>query len=174
LGIPVWTSLPCLDSKAEVLSIFSLERISVRITSENNSVFSAIRGGDSPESGPRSPTPRPASTAPALRKRLTFLEPEGKVGYRWGREGTERETMNYLEFIVRMTSHIPDWGQVMSVTMAYIPSTLRMAEEEPKLAPSKGWTAMIRKVTEIDRMVCPRCCNRGERGTILIFRDHGE
>jgi len=55
------------------------------------------------------------------------LEPEDKVGYRWGREGAERETMDYLEFIVRMTSHIPDWGQVMSVTMAFIPSTLRMA-----------------------------------------------
>jgi hypothetical protein len=46
-------------------------------------------------------------------ERLTFLEPEGKVGYRWGRDGAERETMDYLEFIARVTSHIPDKGQVM-------------------------------------------------------------
>jgi hypothetical protein len=48
-------------------------------------------------------------------ERLTFLEPEGKVGYRWGRDGAEQETevMDYLEFIARVTSHIPDKGQVM-------------------------------------------------------------
>jgi len=34
---------------------------------------------------------------PAL-ERLTFLEPEGKVGYRWGRAGAGQETMDYLEF----------------------------------------------------------------------------
>jgi hypothetical protein len=43
-------------------------------------------------------------------KRLMFLEPEGKVGYRWGRDSAEQETMDYLEFIARMTSHIPDKG----------------------------------------------------------------
>jgi hypothetical protein len=59
-------------------------------------------------------------------ERLSFLEPEGKVGYRHGRDsasqssmrlpnqGTaEQETMDYLEFIARVTSHIPDKGQVM-------------------------------------------------------------
>jgi len=45
--------------------------------------------------------------------RLTFLEPEGKVGYRYGEKGAEQETMDYLEFIARVTSHIPDKGQVM-------------------------------------------------------------
>jgi len=48
-----------------------------------------------------------------LLDRLSFLEPEGKVGYRWGRDGAEQETMDYLEFIARVTSHIPDKGQVM-------------------------------------------------------------
>jgi hypothetical protein len=39
-------------------------------------------------------------------ERLTFLEPEGKVGYRWGRDGPGQETevMDYLEFIARVTS----------------------------------------------------------------------
>jgi len=48
-------------------------------------------------------------------ERLTFLEPEGKVGYRWARDGAEQKTevMDYLEFIARVTSHIPDKGQVM-------------------------------------------------------------
>jgi hypothetical protein len=45
--------------------------------------------------------------------RLLFLERDDKVGYRWGREAAELETMDYLEFIARVTSHIPDRGQVM-------------------------------------------------------------
>jgi hypothetical protein len=46
-------------------------------------------------------------------ERLTFLVPEGQVGYRYGEMGAELETMDYLEFIARVTSHIPDKGQVM-------------------------------------------------------------
>jgi hypothetical protein len=43
-------------------------------------------------------------------ERLSFLEQEGKVGYRHGEEGAEQETMDYLEVIARLTSHIPDKG----------------------------------------------------------------
>ncbi len=32
-----------------------------------------------------------------------------------------------------------------------------MAEEDLKPVPSKGWAEMIRKVYEVDPMVCPRC-----------------
>jgi hypothetical protein len=46
-------------------------------------------------------------------ERLSFLEPEGKVRYRHGQDTAEQETMDYLEFIARVTSHIPDKGQVM-------------------------------------------------------------
>jgi len=45
-------------------------------------------------------------------ERLSFLEPEGKVGYRYDQDRAEQEAMDYLEFIARVTSHIPDKGQV--------------------------------------------------------------
>ena len=45
--------------------------------------------------------------------RLSFLENEGRVGYRHGDDGAELERMDYLELIARVTSHIPDKGQVM-------------------------------------------------------------
>jgi hypothetical protein len=104
-------------------------------------------------------------------ERLTFLEPEGKVGYRYDQDGAERETMDYLEFIARVTSHIPDKGQVMVRYYSLYanahrgkvrkagrnPFALRMVEEELKPVPSKGWAAMIRKVYEVDPMVCPKC-----------------
>ncbi len=41
-------------------------------------------------------------------ERLSFLEPEGKVGYRYGKAARETETMDGLEFIARVTSHIPN------------------------------------------------------------------
>jgi len=76
--------------------------------------------------------------------------------------------MDYLEFIARVTSHISDKGQV---TVRYyglyanahrgkvrksaaVPPALRMVEEEPKPFPSKGWAEIIRKVYDVDPMVC--------------------
>jgi hypothetical protein len=121
-------------------------------------------------------------------ERLSFLEPEGKVGYRYGQDRAEQEMMDYLEFIARVTSHIPDKGQVLvryyglyanahrgKVRKASVsPLVLRMAEEELKPVPSKGWAAlirkphrgqrsaaMIRKVYEIDPMLCPKCGSLG-------------
>jgi hypothetical protein len=45
-------------------------------------------------------------------ERLAFLEREAKVISRYGQNGVEQEMMDYLEFIARVTSHIPDKGQV--------------------------------------------------------------
>jgi len=46
-------------------------------------------------------------------ERLSVDEKEGKVSYRYGKEAEELERMDSLEFIARVTSHIPDKGQVM-------------------------------------------------------------
>jgi len=46
------------------------------------------------------------------------------------------------------------------------PSAPRMAEEDLKRIPSKGWAAMIRKVYEIDPMLCPKC---GGRMKVVAF-----
>jgi hypothetical protein len=46
-------------------------------------------------------------------KRLFFDETGGKVRYQYSRHGSKEESMDYLEFIARVTSHIPDKGQVM-------------------------------------------------------------
>jgi len=45
-------------------------------------------------------------------ERLSFNGQEGQVCYRYGKEARETERMDYLEFIARVTSHIPDKGQV--------------------------------------------------------------
>jgi hypothetical protein len=79
--------------------------------------------------------------------------------------------MDYLEFIARVTSHIPDKGQV---TIRYFglyanahrgkvrkseeaASKLIIIEEECPRIPRRGWAEMIRKVYEVDPLICPQC-----------------
>ena len=113
-------------------------------------------------------------------ERLCLDEREGRVGYRWGRQAVELETMDYLEFIARVTSHIPDRGQVMvryyglyanahrgKVRKASrVPAALGMMEDESRRLPSQGWSEMIRKVYEVDPLICPRC---GGRMKVVAF-----
>lgn len=47
-----------------------------------------------------------------------------------------------------------------------VPVPLGMIEEEPRPVPSKGWAEMIRKVYEVDPLVCPKC---GGRMKIVAF-----
>jgi hypothetical protein len=104
-------------------------------------------------------------------ERLSFSEKEGQVCYRYGKEVRDLERMDYLEFIARVTSHIPDKGQVTvryfglyanahrgKVKKANLPPLpFRMVEEELQRLPSKGWAEMIRKVYEVDPLICPHC-----------------
>ena len=46
-------------------------------------------------------------------KRLFLDKIQGQVVYQYGKHSSETESMDYLEFILRLTSHIPDKGQVM-------------------------------------------------------------
>jgi len=77
-----------------------------------------------------------------------------------------------------VTSHIPDKGQVMvryyglyanahrGKVKKRCPSTLRVVKNDLKRIPSKGWAEMIRKVYEVDPMVCPKC---GGRMKVVAF-----
>jgi hypothetical protein len=104
-------------------------------------------------------------------ERLSLDEKEGRVCYRHGKGPGELETMDYLEFIARVTSHIPDKGQVTiryyglyanahrgkikKASLAAFP--LRIVEDKLRCIPAKGWTKMIRKVYEVDPLICPQC-----------------
>jgi len=90
--------------------------------------------------------------------------------------------MDYLEFIARTTSHIPDKGQVTvryyglyanahrgKIKARHAAFPLRMVEEELRPIPSKGWAEMIRKVYEVDPMVCPQC--GGQMKVIAFLTD---
>jgi len=88
--------------------------------------------------------------------------------------------MDYLEFIARVTSHIPDKGQVMiryyglysnahrgKIRKAGAdPSYPLITEDGPTYVPAKGWAEMIRKVYEVDPLLCPTC---GGQMSVISF-----
>jgi len=92
--------------------------------------------------------------------------------------------MDYLEFIARVTSHIPEKGQVMvryyglyanahrgKINKAGVsPSYPPIIEEEERFVPSRGWAEMIKKVYEADPLLCPEC--GGQMSIISFIEDH--
>lgn len=90
-------------------------------------------------------------------KRLFFDETGGKVRYQYEKYGSQAESIDYLEFIARVTSHIPDKGQVMIRYYGLYSNAHRgkirkagadplyplITEEGPAYVPSKGWAEMI-------------------------------
>ena len=88
--------------------------------------------------------------------------------------------MDYLEFVARVTSHIPEKGQVMTRYYGLYsnahrgkvrkagtdPSHPPIIEDELNYVPSKGWAEMIRRVYEVDPLLCPSC---GCRMKVISF-----
>jgi hypothetical protein len=117
-------------------------------------------------------------------KRLSIDQAQGQVIYQYGKHSTDSEHIDYLEFIARVTSHIPDKGQVMiryyglyanahrgKINKAGVsPSHPPIIEEEERFVPSKGWAEMIRKVYEADPLLCPTC--GGQMSIIASIEDH--
>jgi len=117
-------------------------------------------------------------------KQLSIDETEGKVCYQYDKDSSELERMDYVEFIARVTSHIPDKGQVMvryyglysnahrgKIRKRGInPSHPPIIAEETPFVPSRGWAEMIRKVYEVDPLICPHC--HGQMKVIAFIENH--
>jgi len=116
--------------------------------------------------------------------KLSLDEEQGQVVYQYGKHNGETEHMDYLEFIARVTSHIPDKGQVIiryygiyanahrgkKKKAGVEPSCPPIIEDEASFMPSRGWAEMIRKVYEIDPLICPKC--GGQMRIISFIEDH--
>jgi hypothetical protein len=117
-------------------------------------------------------------------KRLSFDEAKGQVIYQYGKHSSKLERMDYLDFIARVTSHIPDKGQVMIRYYGLYANAHRgkmrkagadafhmpIIEDTDRHVPSKGWAEMIRKVFEVNPLICPQC--GGEMKVISFIEDH--
>ncbi len=104
-------------------------------------------------------------------ERLSLDEKEGHVIYRYGKGQLQEEQMDYLEFIARVTSHIPEKHQVMTRYFGVYANAhrgkmrkrstqsheLNVIDEDLPRIPRKGWAEMIKKVYEVDPLICPEC-----------------
>jgi hypothetical protein len=84
---------------------------------------------------------------------------------------SEAERVGKYMIRSRVTSHIPDKGQVMVRYYGLYSNAHRgkmrkigekanrflIVENEEPFVPSKGWAEMIRKVYEVDPLLCPSC-----------------
>jgi len=118
---------------------------------------------------------------PLLSLKRLFFDEGGKVRYQYDKHGSQEESMDYLEFIARVTSHIPEKGQV---TIRYFGiyanahrgkrrkegHKLLIIEEECLKIPRRGWAEMIRKVYEVNPLTCPQC--QGQMRIIAFLADY--
>jgi len=113
-------------------------------------------------------------------RHLSFDEAQGKVIYRYGKTDDDRIEMDYLDFIARVTTHIPDKGQVMIRYYGLYSNAHRARQRnrgaagpvmpitQPTSATqaSPGWRELIKKVYEVDPLICPRC---GSEMKVIAF-----
>jgi hypothetical protein len=106
------------------------------------------------------------------------------VIYQYGKDSEKLERMDYLDFIARVTSHIPDKGQVIIRYYGLYsnahrgkmrkegndPSHPPIIEEKTSFKASRGWANMIKKVYEVDPLLCPKC--RGQMSIISFIEEH--
>ena len=116
-------------------------------------------------------------------ERLSLDEKEGQVIYQYGKQQLQEERMDYLEFIARVTSHIPEKNQVMiryfgvyanahrgKIRKTAVEShELKVIEEDLPRISRKGWAEMIKKVYEVNPLICPEC--HGEMQIISFLTD---
>ena len=115
--------------------------------------------------------------------RKRAVERLSKVKAKTRKEAEEVERMDYLEFIARVVSHIPDKGQVTIRCFGLYASAHRgkvrksekschkllVIEEDCPRVPRRSWAEMIPKVYEADPLLCPKC---GRMRIIAFLTDH--
>jgi hypothetical protein len=118
---------------------------------------------------------------PLSLEKLVYLDGRQAVVYRSRMNpflGRNFEAMDPLEWLARMSDHIPDPGQhrtlfygayanrVRGSRAAGDPESATAAAEAPRRRSSPRWARMIAKVYQVDPLVCTRC---GKRMSIVGF-----
>src|SRR5712691_883595 len=117
---------------------------------------------------------------PLSLKKLVYLDGQQAVLYRSKMNpflGRNFEALDPLEWLGRMSDHIPDPGQHRTLFYGEYANRVRraqQAEPEPATTPadppkrrcSASWARLIAKVYQVDPLLCTRC---GERMSIVAF-----
>jgi hypothetical protein len=184
--LPLQTDLELLERlfRHKVLSLLIKENRITRLTAERlltweHSGFNGYRGerieADNRESRER--LARYIIRAPMSLEKLAYLPEEGKVVYG---SRHDRKVFHPLDFLAELTQHIPDhyehrllyYGAYSSKSRGLAAKSNDLSADgqgeqephliEPSMGPKscrKAWAALIRRVYEVDPLLCPRCHN---------------
>ena len=100
-------------------------------------------------------------------KRMKYIPEEAKVTYRSKYSKGEKE-FSELEWMAILCSHIPDRGEQ---TVRYYSNVCRgrrkrqncdgadfiITDDEYRRGCNKSWARLIRKIYEVDPLICPKC-----------------
>jgi len=111
-------------------------------------------------------------------ERMTYLDQEATVAYK-AKDGTDAKVFPAMEWLAAMFSHIPNKGAQMVGYYGYYSNVARGKRKgggtgdvipcilEPQGNSKtfrKNWARLIRKIYEVDPLICPKC-----RGTMRII-----
>jgi hypothetical protein len=118
---------------------------------------------------------------PLSLKKLVYLDGERAVIYRSRMNpslGRNFEALDPLEWLARMSDHIPDPGQHRTLFYGEYSNRVRGCgeaaepvveageEHEPRRRASPSWGRLIAKIYHVDPLVCVRC---GQRMSVVAF-----
>jgi hypothetical protein len=121
------------------------------------------------------------SSNPLSLKKLVYLDGRRAVIYRSRMNpslGRNFEAMDPLEWLARLSDHIPDPGQHRTLFYGEYSSRLRGSaepaeppaeageEHKPRRRASPSWGRLIAKVYQVDPLACARC---GKRMSVVAF-----
>ena len=116
-------------------------------------------------------------------ERLSYLSESSRVIYK-SKDGSDTEEFDSLDFIACLSSHIPNKNEQMVRYLGFYSNVCRgkrkkqgSAESEYVIEDdsynkgcSKSWARLIKKIYEVDPLVCPKC--GGKMRIIALLEDY--
>jgi adenine-specific DNA methylase len=110
---------------------------------------------------------------------MNYIREESRIIYK-SKDGTNTSQFYAVDFIASLVSHIPNMGEQTVRYLGYYSNVCRgrrkknnidgpdfiIQDDEYKNGCNKSWARLIKKIYEVDPLVCPRC---GGQMRIIAF-----
>jgi hypothetical protein len=115
-------------------------------------------------------------------ERLSYVVNESKVIYK-SKNGNDTKEFDAVDFIASICSHIPNKNEQMVRYTGYYSNVCRgrrkkqgacesdcVIEEDDYKCANKSWARLIKKIYEVDPLICPKC--KGQMRIIAFIEDY--
>jgi len=116
-------------------------------------------------------------------ERLNYISEDSRVIYK-SKNGSDTREFNSLDFIACLSSHIPNKNEQMLRYLGFYSNVCRgkrkkqgtaeseyvIEDEEYNKSCSRSWARLIKKIYEVDPLICPKC--GGNMRIIAFIEDY--